>query len=133
MKLPALFTLNAIVVLLVKRFEVPVIITVVVPTAAVLLAVKVTMLVLLALGGLKEAVTPPGRPDAEKLTALENPLCGTTVIVLVAVPLRVRVTLLADEEREKPGTGPPVGQFATKFVAFNDPMPVAKSQPAVVP
>ena len=38
-----------------------------------------------------------------------------------------------DEERENPRTGPPVGQLFTKLVAFSEPMPVAKSQPVVVP
>jgi hypothetical protein len=128
-----LFTLNVIVAVLVKRPEKPVMVTLVVPMAALLLAVKVTVLVLLVLAGLNEAVTPLGRPDAEKLTALENPLWGITVIVLVAVPLRVMVMLLGDEEREKPGAGPLAGQLATKLAAFKEPIPLAKSQPTIVP
>ena len=33
--------------------------------------------------GLKDAVTPPGRPEADKLMLLVKPLCGVTVTLLV--------------------------------------------------
>ena len=39
-----------------------------VPVAAVALAVSVNELVLVAEAGLKDAVTPLGKPDADKLT-----------------------------------------------------------------
>ena len=55
-------------VVFVKMPDVPVTVTVAVPIAAVLLAVSVNVLALPELGGLNEAVTPLGRPDAEKLT-----------------------------------------------------------------
>jgi hypothetical protein len=132
-KVPALFTARETVAVLVKRPEVPVTVTLAVPMAAVLLAVKVTVLVPVVLAGLKDAVTPLGRPDTDKPTVLEKPFCGITVIVLVALPPRVTLTLLDDEESEKPGMRPPVGQLATRLVAFNEPMPVAKSQPVAVP
>ena len=32
--------------------------------------------------GLKEAVTPPGKPEAVKMTLPLKPFCGVTVIVL---------------------------------------------------
>jgi len=52
----------------VKLPEVPVMVTVTVPVEAVLLAVSVKVLVLVVLLGLNDAVTPLGRPDADKLT-----------------------------------------------------------------
>ena len=56
--------------------------TVDVPVAAVLLAVRVNELVVVAEAGLKEAVTPVGRPDAAKLTLPVKPFKGATVMVL---------------------------------------------------
>ena len=58
-------------------------VTVAVPAAAVALAVKVNVLVEVAGFGLKAAVTPLGRPEAEKLTLPVKPLAGVIVIVLV--------------------------------------------------
>lgn len=60
----------------------PLMVTVNVPMAAVVLAVKVKVLVLVALAGLNDALTPPGRPEAERLTAPLNPLSGVTLMVL---------------------------------------------------
>jgi hypothetical protein len=70
------------VVVWLKLPEVPVIVTVEVPVAAVALAVSVKELVVVAEAGLKEAVTPLGRPDADKLTLPVNPFRGATVMVL---------------------------------------------------
>ena len=80
--LPAV-TVRAIVVVLVKVPDVPVIVTVPCPVVAVLLAVSVNVLVVVAGFGLKDAVTPLGRPDADKLTLPLKPFRGATVIVLV--------------------------------------------------
>jgi hypothetical protein len=68
--------------------------------AAVLLAVNVRVLEPALLVGLKEAVTPPGRPDADKLTLEVKPFWGVTVIVLVAVVFKSTVRLLGDADRE---------------------------------
>ena len=76
------FTVSEMVVAFDKLPDVPVTVTVTVPVAAVPLAVNVTVLVLVVLLGLKDAVTPFGRPDADKLTVPLKPLCGVTVIVL---------------------------------------------------
>jgi hypothetical protein len=70
-----------------------------VPVVAVLLAVNVKVLVLAVLLGLKEAVTPLGTPDADKLTLPLKPFCGVTVMVLVPALPRVIVKLLGDAER----------------------------------
>jgi hypothetical protein len=109
------------------------IVTATVPVVAVPLAVSVNVLVAAAGFGLNDAVTPLGRPDADKLTLPLNPFCGVTVIVLVPLVPRVMLKLPGDAERVKLGFGPPVGQLVTRFVAFTVPIPVAKSQPVVVP
>ena len=58
--------------------DVPVIVTVLGPTAVVLLVVKITVDVLVV--GLVEklAVTPAGRLVAESVTLPEKPFCGAT-------------------------------------------------------
>ncbi len=63
--------------------DVPVIVTVTVPVAAVALAVKVSVLLLVAGLGLNAAVTPLGKPDAERVTLPLKPFDGVMVIVLV--------------------------------------------------
>jgi hypothetical protein len=118
---------------LVNVLDVPVMVTLTTPMAAVLLAVNVNALVFVAFAGLNEAVTPAGRPDADRLTLLLNPFSGLTVIVFAPLLPCVRVMLLCDVERKKPGMGPPVGQLFTRFVALSVPIPVAKSQPVSVP
>jgi hypothetical protein len=87
------------VVIFVKLPDVPVTVTVTVPVVAVLLAVKVSVLLLAVLLGLNEAVTPLGRPDANKLTLLLKPFCGVTVMVLVPVVPCAIVMLFGDVER----------------------------------
>ena len=79
----------------------PVTVTVAVPVVAVLLAVNVSLLVLAVLVGLNDAVTPLGRPDAKKLTALLKPFCGVTVIVLVPLAPRWIVRLVGDADKVK--------------------------------
>ena len=83
-----------IVVVCVKLPEVPVTVTVVgPPVVAVALAVKVSVLLLLAGFGLNAAVTPLGRPDAERATLPVKPFNGVMAIVLV--PLLPWTTLNA--------------------------------------
>ena len=79
--------------------DVPVMVTVLVPTVAVALAVKVNVLVPLVLAGLKDAVTPLGRPDAASETVPENPVAGFTVMVLVPVAPCVRLMVAGAAER----------------------------------
>jgi len=97
----AAFTVRLMVVLCVKAPEVPVIVTVAVPVVAVPLAVNVTLLVVVVLAGLKDAVTPLGRPEAVKLTLPVKPFTGVTVIVLLPLPPCVTETLAGDAESEK--------------------------------
>jgi hypothetical protein len=61
-------------VLVSVRFpDVPVMVRVLVPPVAVLLAVRVNVLVPVVEAGEKEAVTPLGRPDTDRFTASLNP------------------------------------------------------------
>ena len=68
------FTVRETVTVFDKLPDVPVIVTVTVPVAAVLLAVKVNELVLVVLLGLNDALTPLGNPVADKLTLPLKPL-----------------------------------------------------------
>jgi len=88
-------------VVLVKPPDIPVMVTEAVPVAAVLLAVSVNVLVLVVLLGLNDAVTPLGRPDADKLTLPLKPFCGVTVMVLTPLAPCVMLRLLGDAERVK--------------------------------
>ena len=69
-----------------KTVELPVTVIVEVPTAAALLAASVNVLVAVVFAGLKDAVTPAGRPDATRLTVPLKPCCRVTVTVPVALP-----------------------------------------------
>ena len=88
-------------VVFVKLPDEPVTVSVTVPVAAVPLAVSVNVLVLAVLLGLNEAVTPLGRPDADKLTLPLKPFCGVTVMVLAPLAPCVTLRLLGDAERVK--------------------------------
>src|SRR5262245_24485892 len=126
------FTVTDTVVLLTRVPEVPVMVTLTVPAGAELLAVSVNVLVLVVLGGLNEAVTPLGRPEALKLTLSVKPFCGKTVMVVVALaPPGVMLKVVGDAERKK--LGPEPGQLFTRLAMFTVPMPVEKSQPVLVP
>jgi hypothetical protein len=91
---------SEIEVVLVKLPEFPVMVTGKVPVVAVLLAVNVKVLDPAVLAGLKEAVTPLGKLDADKLTLPLKPFCRVTVTVLVPLAPCVTVTLLGEADRE---------------------------------
>jgi len=95
------FTAREIVVVCVKLPDVPVIVTVALPVVAVLLAVSVSVLVLVVLVGLNEAVTPLGRPDADRAMLPVKPFWGVTGIRLFPLVPWVIVTLVGDAERPK--------------------------------
>src|SRR5882762_1266834 len=61
-------TARVIVVVFVRVPDVPVMVTVTVPVVAAVPAVSVNVLVVVAGLGLNDAVTPLGRPEADKLT-----------------------------------------------------------------
>jgi len=70
---PGALTVSVMEVVAVREPEVPVIVTVACPAAAVLLADRVNTLVPVEGLGEKDAVTPLGRPEALKATPLEKP------------------------------------------------------------
>jgi hypothetical protein len=78
--------------------EVPVIVTVTVPVVAVPLAASVNVLEAVAGLGLNDAVTPLGRPDADRLTLPLNPFCGVIVIALVPLAPCAMLKLPGDAE-----------------------------------
>ena len=80
----------------------------------------------------KLALTPLGRPEAVKFTLPLNPLRGWIVMVVEPPAPWRKVRLAGDAERLKPGSDDD-GQLLTKLAALTVPMPVAKSQPTLVP
>lgn len=113
--------------------EVPVTVTVIEPAAAAAEAVKVKVLLDVALLGLKEAVTPAGRPVAARVTLPLKPFRGVIVILVLALAPCTTVTELGETDSEKFSAGAVAGQLLTRFVALTLPIPVAKSQPTDVP
>jgi len=131
------WTVREIVVVFVKLPDVPVTVTVTVPVVAVLLAVRVSVLLLAVpllgvLVGLNDAVTPLGRPDADKLTLLLKPFCGLTVMLLVPVVPCAIVMLFGDAEREKFAGAFTVRETVVLFVKLPDvPVTVTVTVPVV--
>ncbi len=83
--------------------DLPLTLTLNVPVVAELLTVNVNVLPDVEEFGLKVAVTPVGRLDAEKLTVPVKPRVGLMVIVDVPVLPRATLRLLGDAERLKFG------------------------------
>ena len=98
-------TVKVSFVVLVKVPEVPVTVIVAVPIVAVLVAVSVRVLLPEVLEGLNAALTPLGRPDADRLTFPLKPFCGTTLMVLVPLVPWVTVRLDGNAESVKFGVG----------------------------
>lgn len=101
--------------------EVPVIVTVEVPTVAVVLAVKVTTLVDVVGLVPKLAVTPAGKPEADRVTEPVKPLVGVSVMVLVPLVPCLTLKLAGDAESEKFGVAVALTVSETVVVCVNDP------------
>ena len=80
--------------------EVPVMVTGKVPVAAELLAASVKTLLEVVGLTLKEAVTPLGIPEADKVTLPLKPFWGLTLMVLCPLLPWVMLPLLGDAESE---------------------------------
>jgi len=93
-------TVSMMVVVLVKLPDVPVMITGMVPTAAVLATLNVTVLVVVVPVGLNDAVTPAGSPPALRLTYPAKLLTPRTEIVLSPLEPLVTFKLLAEADNE---------------------------------
>lgn len=103
------FTVSETVVVCESVPDVPVMVTVAVPVVAVELAVRVKTLVDVAGLVPKLAVTPAGRPEADKVTLPVNPPEGVTVIVLFPLLPRFTLKLAGEADSEKLGEGAPAG------------------------
>ena len=79
-------TVRAIVVVAVRLPDVPVMVTVVVPAAAVLLTLNVNRLEVLVGFVAKVAVTPLGRPLTARVVLPVKPFAGATLMVSVTAP-----------------------------------------------
>ena len=91
-------TVSATVVVCVRLPEVPVMVSVVRPTVAVLAAVSVRMLVPVVLAGLNDALTPAGRPLADRFTDPLKLLRSVTVTVLLPLVPATTLKGVADSE-----------------------------------
>jgi hypothetical protein len=92
---------SVIVAVFVRALALPVMVTAKVPILAAPLTVKVNVLVLLVLVGLKDAVTPLGSPETDKLTVPLKPFCGVTVIMLVPFAASRTLTLPGEADSVK--------------------------------
>lgn len=98
-----LVRLSAIEVLALRVPDVPLIVAVALPATAELLAAKVTVLVPVAVAGLKFAVTPEGKPETASFTDPLNPFCACTAIELTALAPGVRLNAAGVAESVKLG------------------------------
>jgi len=113
--------------------EVPVTVTVKAPIVTLLVADSVKRLLVEVGFMLKLPLIPLGRPDTLKLTLPLNPFKGLIVMVVEPAAPWMKVKLLGDAERVKLGCDEDEGQLLTKLAALTVPIPVAKSQPVLVP
>jgi len=74
-----------------------------VPTLADLATFRVNVLLVVAGFGLNEAVTPFGKPEADRVTLLLNPFRRVTVMVLFPLLPRAKFKELGESERLKSG------------------------------
>ena len=86
--------------------DVPLIEILTVPTLADLATFRVSVLLVVAGFGLNDAVTPFGKPEADRLTLLLNPFRWVTVMVLFPLPPRAMLKDVGESKRLKSGLGP---------------------------
>lgn len=124
-------TVRLTVVDAVSEPEVPVTVTVVVPVAAVALATNVSALVVVAVAGLKFAVTPDGKPVADSTTLPLNPFFGVIVTVTTPDVAPCATLMLPGAALSEKLGDVETGHAFTRFAAFTVPTPVVKSHPVV--
>jgi hypothetical protein len=109
-----------------------VIVTVAVPFVAPALAARVNVLLALAGFGTKLAVTPLGKPDAEKVTFPLKPLDGAIVIAVEPLVPCTTVRLLGLADNEKLGVAVTVNVIVVVSVKLPDvPVTVTVDVPVV--
>lgn len=104
---------NEIFTVCVRLPEVPVTVIVLVPVAAVLLAVKVKTLVDVVGLVPNEAVTPLGRAEVLSVTAPVKPFRSVSVIVLLPLLPCFTVRLVGEADNEKSGAA---GAFTVRLI-----------------
>ena len=114
-------TVSAIVVLAVKEPEVPVMVTLAVPTVAVLLADSVSTLLPVAGLVANTAVTPLGKPEAASVTEPVNPFRSVTEMVLGALRPSAIDTAGAEGASVKLGVGLALTVTAMAVLAVSAP------------
>jgi hypothetical protein len=124
---------RVIVVWLLRPLEAPMTVTEKVPIVALPVADSVKRLVVVPGFVPKTALTPLGKPDVFKFTGPLKPFSGLIVMVVDPEAPWRNVKVPGEAERVKLGCVEDEGQLFTKLAAFTVPMPVAKSQPMVVP
>jgi hypothetical protein len=112
-------TVSAIVASLLNVPEVPVTVTVDVPAAAVLAAVRVTVLIP-DLTALRVAVTPLGSPDAASATVPLKPKMSVMAMVLAPLAPGVTLKVVGVAARVKLGCGTIVSAIVTSAVRLPD-------------
>ena len=80
------------------------------PVDAFFLADRASVLLPVVLPGLKDAVTPRGRPEADRLTPPVKPFCAVMAIMDVTSPPRARLNEFGEAERAKFGGGATVSE-----------------------
>jgi hypothetical protein len=112
--------------------DVPVIVTGTDPVVAVPVAVNVSVLVVVVELGLNDALTPLGRPEADKSTTPLKPFAGVRVIVAVPEFPCAMLTLPGDAERVKFTGAVTVRVIVVVLVTLPDvPVIVTKAVPVV--
>jgi hypothetical protein len=126
-------TVSATVVLLVRAPELPAIVTVAVAAAAVLAAVKVTV-VWPPLMAPKLAMTPEGNPEAASAIALLKPFKAVMAMALVTVAPALRLTLAGVAETVKLAGAATVIAIVVLLVMVPDsPVTVTMEVPSAAP
>ena len=130
-KVGAVVTVRATDVLAVSAPDVPVMVTVEAPAAAVEAAVKVTTLTPVALAAPKVAVTPLGSPDAARATVAANPFWAPTAMELVALEPVATLKLAGVAASVKLGGGVTVREMVALALSVPDvPVTVTVAVPA---
>ena len=96
-------TVRPMVVVWLTLPDTPVTVMVVAPVVAEALAVRINVLAPVVLAGLKEAVTPLGKPETVRLTLPMKPFCGTTAMLPIALAPGFRLIAAGEGVREKFG------------------------------
>ena len=127
--LEAGLTVSETVVVALRLPEVPVMVTFDVPVAAEELAVRLRTLAPLVGFVANEAVTPLGKPDADRVALPENPSTSVTEIVLVpAAPPWVIDTVAGEADRVKLGVEEEdPARRVMRALPFGLPQPVTRS------